>query len=428
MQDFYTFYIEDFISSFQSIGNTLTHLEFDQEHMILAPSDLLVACPNLVSFSLWQTFPASFSSLPMKMTWPKMTTLSIRYGEGAVSDDEIISISQRFPALQRLTLNPCFGIRSAFMASQYYPAMNGIEIDISNWSVHATLFNRGTGYQELAVTRLCISKENWADGGGSFMDTSSILKQHQKALEDIKWKIFSTTRQNDEVHNVDDFANIQYPRLKKLSLLHGGWWMLPNAPVIEELALSSRTINTHPEVLDTIPPKLERLILDFDDWHNLQDSNSVVYYLYRVSQQCQLHELSIRFDNSENAGNVLDAIDCLNHLQSLIIRFNCDWSEYQMEAFVERIANGCPLLSCLQLKCHNAPSTHLICTLKRFRFLKQLGLSVSSTDGHVSFWRALGSLSKLSSIQMYPKYAVNKPEVQQLKKQIPHVEVTSEYH
>lgn len=407
----------DFVASLQSIGSRLTHLavyEIDGAAFEdIIPEDtfpvakILSSCPNLVSFSVIQQDAYDFNLLPMA-TWSNMTTLTISSG-ATLTRDHIISICQRFPSLKKLDLCPCDSIESALMIPRFCPTLKSVEIDIQDSAVGVIYSDCSIGHQEeLTVTKLSVLIDwTWDD---MFERTATLIQQHHTTLEDIQWIIAPA-------HDHQGFYSIQYPRLKKLSVNFGGWWILLNAPIVEDLFLASPSIIDNPQVLDTIPPNLKALELRLNEGPMPVNRDTIEQYLYRVSQQCHLQELAIHFDNLYNLFRTRGAITRFNTLQCLVVGFDDGWDHNEMERFFDAVVIGCPDLSSLEISCGNSPSTYSINALKQLRHLEQMTFSIEDTDGYDSFWNAIRTFSHLKRIRIYPADQVNHAEIRRLKEQ-----------
>lgn len=399
--------VQGFVRSLQSIGSTLTHVTIDEkDHGTLSILEILTSCTNLISLTMSQHQVGDFSSLP-KTTWPNVTSLSIEFLEAELTGDQAISLAKCFPSLQKFQLQTCTDINSALMIPQYCTLLKSVELDIYFSLVGVCYTSQSTGCDELAITKLGVYYQGWAEGD-HLVDIGSILKQHHSSLEHVVWDIAPDI----DFHDLDD---IQYPRLKKLSLWSSGSWLPRKANMVEELEMTSMSINAYPSMLDTIPPRLKKLELMFAVGHELADHDAVVRYIHGVAQQCLLHELSIRFKNPQTYDDVLDAIPIFNQLKRLMIGVRGKWNAYQMERFLDQVVNGCPYLRCLELDCTNPPSTYSLGSLKRLPHLKSFAFSIEDTDGYDSFWYVLGTFSQLSCIRLHPTKALTKSVTRHLK-------------
>lgn len=108
--------------------------------------------------------------------------------------------------------------------------------------------NPGAG---VGITHLSLRSTDEPDN--SIMDTNAVLKRYRNKLEYIELKMDPDT--NDSA-----IYTIQYPHLKTLHLDNAAWCIPRNAPMLQELTMTTRTINSNSAVLDTIPPNLEKLV------------------------------------------------------------------------------------------------------------------------------------------------------------------------
>lgn len=387
-----------------------------EDYSVISVADVLSACPNLVSLTIYRHNVYDFLHLPMT-TWPNITELSIKFTGEELTSDGVIRLGKSFPSLKKLHLYPCHDVESALLIPQYCSLLTMVELEIDMLRVDVTYWNDIVGSEELAMTRLSIRIEDWGDEDDDpFVDVGPLLRQYHTTLEAIEWSIYPE-------RYYGDFYHIQYPHLKKLSLGTSGSWILRNAPLLEDLKMTCIAINADPEILDIIPPRLKKLELELDVGHKMEDRNAIIQYTHRLSQQCILHELAIRFDTSQMYRDMLDAIPSLATLKRLMIGASGKWDVYEMESFLDSLVNGCPNLSRLEINCKNAPSTYSLDTLKRLTQLKQFAFSIADTDGYDSFWHALRTFSQLKYIRIYPTNAVNKSVIQHLKEHRPDMKV-----
>ncbi|CDH57625.1 predicted protein [Lichtheimia corymbifera JMRC:FSU:9682] len=71
-------HVHPFVSSLESISNTLTNLDILLDGAVLHIPTIVKACPNLTSLCIHDTPDVDVSSLPMT-TWPALTTLSLTF-------------------------------------------------------------------------------------------------------------------------------------------------------------------------------------------------------------------------------------------------------------------------------------------------------------------------------------------------------------
>ncbi|KAJ8658056.1 hypothetical protein O0I10_006327 [Lichtheimia ornata] len=376
--------------------------------------EILTACPNLISLTVTQYGDGVIADLP-SATWPNISALSIELTEPdpCITRDEIIHLCDHFPSLKELHLDPCVDIESVLIIPQRFPLMTSVELEI--FLTHVGVTYKSSGYQELSMTKLSVTIQHWQEDD-DLVDMIPILRQHHETLEDIQWNIYPE-------RDYGGLAHIQYPSLKKLSLSSSGSFILHNAPMLEELKMSSTAINADTRMLDTIPPRLKILEFDFDDGQELNDEKAIERYLHRISHQCLLQDLTIGLIDVDTSGNVLNAICGLRTLQRVVVGFAEVRKPYQMERFLEGLVHGCPHLLCLEIDCMIAPSTYSIDTLKRLERLKHFAFSINDTCGYDSFWRAIGTFTQLKRIHVYPENEVNQLEIERLKQQRPDMKI-----
>lgn len=403
--------MDDFVALLEPISNTLAHLTIRESYDKTIPlREILSACPNLTSLTMSQRNVHDFSSYPMS-TWPNMANLSIEYTKGELTRDHIISLCKRFPALRNLHLYPCQDLESALWIPRYCPLLTSVSLKIHPPHVGVTYTNGSAGCEQLAMTKISIYlEEDWEEEDGNLVDVDTILWQHHETLEDIEWNI------HPEI-DIGDIYRIQYPRLKKLSLCTAASWMIRNAPILEDLTMTSIAISTDSRMLDTPPPRLKKLEMKVDDDEDLVHEKDIERYLQLVSQQCVLHELAIHFADSEMSSAALAGICSLNTLQRLMIGFRCEWDQFQMEWFLDALVDKCPYISCLEIKCTNAPSTYCIDALKELGYLRQFAFSIRGTEGYVSFWLAIQTFQQLKHIRIYPAIENTPVEIERLRQQ-----------
>lgn len=409
-----------FLSSLASISNTLTHLyiSLSIEEDLVSTADIVSACPNLVTLGIVKPFDADLSSLPMT-TWPNMKILSITQARKSISSNQVVEISKRFPSLKRLTLLPCDDTQAALVLPGYCPSISRLQIRMIHNGVQLTYSDEGYPSDQQGITALSIHGFLWTRYSDQDHDIISLLKHYHNQLIHLEWDIVLDINDND-------VYSLQYPQLKKLVLNRCGWWIPPNAPILEELEITSDSINTNANALDTISPHTQILKLRLHEATLLSGTPSVEHYLNRLGKEAQLKELVIHFniiDIMDGIGRVLDAICGLNKLTRLEVGFANTWDAYQMERFIDELVKGCPHLSRLEIKCDNAPSTHSVNTLKRLKSLKQMAFSIKGSNDDRKFWTAMQTFSQLKCITIYPADAINENEITRLKEQRPDIEI-----
>ncbi|CDH57645.1 predicted protein [Lichtheimia corymbifera JMRC:FSU:9682] len=294
------------------------------------------------------------------------------------------------------------------MIPRYCPLLKCAQIEIDDLEVGVSYVDTDTGSDEVVVTKLSVVADDWM-GHEGFVEVDPILRQHHETLEDIKWDV----KPERDFHHLD---NMQYPRLKTLSLLTSAPSIVQNAPIVlEELRISLKAIHADPTILDTIPSTLKKLELELDARSEPGDANAIGQYLHRASQQSKLRGLAIDFRLPSAFENLFHIIYRFNMLERLMLSFDSTWDQGRMEGFLERLVNECPHLSFLDIDCNHAPSTHSINVLKRLGHLKELAFSIQGTDFCESFWHALRTFSQLKSIRIRHQNSVNKIQIQRLK-------------
>ncbi|KAJ8657989.1 hypothetical protein O0I10_006260 [Lichtheimia ornata] len=402
-------YMDQFVSSLESVAITLTHLSIHEDPCNTVPmAKILSTCPNLVSLSIREPDLDTFMELPETTTWPNITTLSMNGLEVNLTSAQVNSICRRFPAVRNLDFYPCPDIKTALMIPKYCPLLKRAEIDIDDFLINVRFVDIDTGSDEVVVTKFWTFIEEMEDERDwDTLDLGSALRQHRTTIEGITWDI-SCER---DFHDLDD---IQYPRLKTLSLVTNAPSITHHAPILEELTLSATAIDANPAVLDKIPSTLKKLKLDLEESSEDSDPEAIEGYLCHVSEHCELQELAIRFGDSNGFPDVLAAIYCFKSLKRLNLRFCWTWEPHQMERFFDGLLYGCPFLLCLEIQCINAPSVYALNELKRLPYLKEIAFSIQDMDRYDSFWHELRTFSQLKCIRVYHENSVNMAPIQRL--------------
>ncbi|KAJ8657962.1 hypothetical protein O0I10_006233 [Lichtheimia ornata] len=404
-------HIGRFVTSLESISKTLTHLSMISGSSHLSPpiATILLTCPHLVSLELSRPHVADLSSLPLT-TWANLKKLTIDGAQEPITCEQAIGIWRRFPSLNHLGLNPCSDIQSALIVSDYLPSINSLEISPTNAGTHIVFMNHGPPCETPSITKISMESVGRLNVD-TFVDIGLLLKQHRMTLEDFEWDV-GDTRDNSDIYD------IQYPRLKKLTLYNSGWWIPPNAPLLEELTMTWQVINDHPAVLNTIPPNLKKLVLDLKKGRNAVIVSATKRYLLGFAQHSHLHELIIRSRIVESISNMMDGTYRLNQLQRLAIHIIKPSDSYPKELVIDQLARGCPNLTCLEINCKNGVSTPSINALKQLGNLKKCSFSIdrSNEDG---IWQALETFTQLQGIRIYPVIPSNLAGIRHLKEKRP---------
>ncbi|CDS06442.1 hypothetical protein LRAMOSA08970 [Lichtheimia ramosa] len=240
-----------------------------------------------------------------------------------------------------------------------------------------------------------------------------LLNKYHRTLQHITWYFKSDSN--------EDIYSIQFPQLKKLCLIDSGWWILRNAPMLEELDITSKTISTNPAIFNTTPTNLRKLRILLSNGRYLSRNIAVARYIYSFSQQSQLQHIDISIDSHDNTQDVLDAICHLHQLRRLSINLLEDrhsyarepmvWNSHAMEQFLDTLSQSSSQLSCLEIRYKNAPSSYSINALKRLEYLKQFAFSIDGIDDDYSFWNAIQTMPQLETISIYPTSAVKKDDI-----------------
>ncbi|KAJ8658054.1 hypothetical protein O0I10_006325 [Lichtheimia ornata] len=368
-------HINHFLASLRSVGNTLTHLQLDTEGgPAIDILDVMTACPKLTTLCIYHIMHVNVSSRPM-ITWPTLTTLTLLFAYNPISCDQIISIWKRFPSLKKLELDPCTDISSTFIVPDYRPSMKSLHLKMSFTGAELIYTDEGNSNEEPGLTKLIIEPfELYA--GETCKDTSSIIKRYHNTLEHLEWDM-------DTSKDTENIEHLQYPRLKKLRLC----W--------------------RPQVVD---------------------KSFLLHYLKRIARQCQLKELLLRLNNTDQIAGILDAIYRYAQLECLKISIDGRWDPNGMEKFFDGLVISCPHLSCLELRNITAPSANTLNTLKRLEHLQRFACSIDGTDNLDDFWDALRTFSQLKHIRMYPIADCHRDRVKSLMGQRPDMKVIYSIH
>ncbi|CDS06453.1 hypothetical protein LRAMOSA08981 [Lichtheimia ramosa] len=416
-----------FISSLRYIGNTLTHFEVDMNGSnVLSLYSVVGNCPNLVSLRLMNIYhdgdPFTFH-YDSNVTWPKMTTLAVTT-TGPFYDEYLRDIVGHFPSLKRLEIGPCNRLSPAFFIATRCPSMRSVHFDIEYGSANITFSDQGHPIQEQGITELSIhgySREIYSNH-----DIKALLRIHQSRLHFLQWD--TEFDEENESMNIDQEAayDIEFPVLKRLRIDNAGWWIPRNTPMLEELDITASTVAIKADILDTIPPKLQKLVMRIGDAPELESNTSIIDYLDRISQQCKLKDLDMEFYSEEDFEQVIDAICHLHQLERLIIRIRDYWDSHHMEASLDKLITECPLLTSLDIDCCNAPSTRAINTLKRLEHIKKFGFCVDDTGCNEGFCDAIQSFWQLKTIRIVIQAVFFDIPIDHLKEQRPDMEILLE--
>lgn len=375
-------------------------------------SDVLMACPNLVSLKMSQASKVDLSALPMT-TWSKMTTLWISQARNTITTDQVVEIWKRLPSLKTLTLDPCSDIQSAFLVSDYYPSMRKIGLKMTGRRAKLTFLDQGHEADGQGITDL--SFRGYSSTTVCYLDISKLIKRYCQTLNFLEWHLRLHMKN-------DDIFRIQFHQLKKLVIHSPGWWLQESVPRLQELEIESHTINETEKVLETIPPERQKLTLRLDSTP-LDPTESVIDYLNRVAQHPTFTRLAVNFDSEDPLPEILDAICCLNQLEHLAIVYSADWDAEVMEGFFDQLVKGCPRLTRLELKAEDPPTTHSMNALKQLKHLKGFNFSIDWPDSDPRFWDTVQALTQVKRLRIYPAISVDKPRIRQLRQQRPDMEV-----
>lgn len=338
------------------------------------------------------------SSLPTT-PMPKMTLLSITLTRDVISKEEVVGIMERFPSLKKLILSPCIDLQSAFVVPKYSPSLHDLRINVYNEERKAelTYTDNGQPYGRPGITDLCMGNYAWHHFNQH--EIAALLKDYSSTLNRMNWYMPLDN------YNDNKITGIEYPCLTKLVIESAGWWLPPNAPMLEDLTITSRAICSNHTVLDTVPPKLKKLTLLLSRGSSPDNMAPIIRYLGRFSHHSHLKELVVRFDSMEQMHQGLPIISRLNQLERLTI---LDYIWDYPTTILEELVNGCPQLTYLDIGLGRPPTTHAINILKRLKYLQHFTVSINGIMDHGDFLAALHTFSQLKCIRIRPQHRLNK--------------------
>lgn len=386
-----------------------------QHDYVLPMADILMACPNLVSLTMKQPSNVDLSALPMTTTWSKMTTLSVSDATDDITTDHVVEIWKRLPSLKELSLHPCSDIQSAFVVSDYCASMRKIGLYMSSRHTKLTYLDQGHQFKGHGITDL--SFHGGSPTSISYHDICNLLMRYCRTLDFLEWGM-DLHIQNDDIYS------ICYPQLKKLviSCIGCGWWLPASAPLLEEFDISSHAIETTDKVLETIPPKLQKLTMGIDTL-SLHDKTPITQYLSRIAQHCHLTHFTVYLHSDDLVREILDAICRLNQLEHLAILYTDHWEEDEMEEFFDQLVKGCPRLTRLELKADAPPSLYSMNALKQLKQLKEFTFSIGWCDNGPPFLDTVQALSQVKRMRIYPRIAEDMQTISHLRQQRPDMKI-----
>ncbi|CDH54851.1 predicted protein [Lichtheimia corymbifera JMRC:FSU:9682] len=81
------------------------------------------------------------------------------------------------------------------------------------------------------------------------------------------------------------------------------------------------------------------------------------------------------------------------------------------------------LVTRLELKAEDPPTTHSMNVLKQLQHLKEFNFSIDWPDSDPRFWDTVQALTQVKRLRIYPAISVDKPRIRQLRQQRPDMEV-----
>lgn len=289
--------------------------------------------------------------------------------------------------------------------------MRSVHLDIEDDSVKITFSDHGHPIQEQGITELYIDIHGNSQEICTDHDIKALLRIHQSTLHFLQWD--TEFDDENEAMNIDQDAayDIEFPVLKVLCIDNAGWWILRNGFMLEELDITTSTVSMNTNVLDTIPPKLQKLEIRLGSSPELESNTLIIDYLDRISQQCSLKDLGMEFHSEGDFEEVIDAICHLHQLERLSIRILDNWDPHHMEASLNKLITGCPFLTSLKILPYNEASTRAISTLKRLEHLKELPFHIEDMGANEGSWYAIHSFSHLKTLRIYPADPLNQDPI-----------------
>ncbi|KAJ8651778.1 hypothetical protein O0I10_012655 [Lichtheimia ornata] len=420
IENFRTEYVEHFLQALKSVSNTLAYLEvqFDIESDTeMWVEEMMLACPNLVTLRLYDPPPIEHGPGPLR-TWPTLTTLSVHNEEGNnITYEDIIAIFERFPGLKELDIYPCEDVWTATTVSEYVPLLNRLRITLFGPRIHLYYQHEEHPNEELGLKSLLVETgmDVWDEEVAE--DIRSIIKKYHNTLEHLEWKMDSSL-------DSESIEHLQYPRLKKLCISSSGWQIPRNAPLLEELELTTSAIIKHSSVLDMIPPRFKRLELNLLRTHRQLRMSLIQRYFDRIARAVQLKELVMLFNSEHLIKNRLDVVYRLAHLEYLRIQHLTNYGEEEIDSFLDGLVKACPRLTSLDLELKSPPATSSVNILKRLERFEQFKFCIQNLHhDDATFWHAICTFTQLKRITIYPEKCVIDNHVKHVRRQRPDLKI-----
>ncbi|CDH54812.1 predicted protein [Lichtheimia corymbifera JMRC:FSU:9682] len=413
--------VDQLVSALKSVSNTLTHLTIwrsrseptptqqPKRKRLLLVADILINCPNLVMLDIAYEFNTDFSAVPLTMTWPQLTTLSLDHHDSFAFNGQFLAILKRFPSLEKLVLNPCIETQPMTIIQRYCPSMRDLQlITRTEQSPSPAILEQqdeDQGMHEVGgLEKIAVLGVNQHDD--AWMDMRYTLKQHHNTLVHLELDM-DYAGNNDE-----ELFNLEFPCLKTLTLRCSGfrnacfgWWIVEKAPFLEELCFTTRTILSNPAILGIRPPStLRKLKMDLAGVAHLDDPAVIARYLDQFSEEenSLLKDVKICFgDSGDIPATVVAAICRLKHIHHLSISFSPLWKQYQVDNFTDMLAEGCPNLLSLEFQSTSSLSEYAITNLKRLEYLRHLAFYMDDPTINTAKYNAFRSFSQLKFIRLF---------------------------
>lgn len=312
---------------------------------------------------------------------------------------------QCFPALEKLVISPCFDIPIMSDIRRFCPSMQQLQLGVLT-HVRESQPSAGRGLKDLCI-------ENNLQMYYNAQHVSNLLKSHCKTLETLDLNQCL----GDNVNK-----NIKYPRLRRLVLNNDnpfepcfGWWIPNQAPLLEELVISSTAIN---DILDTRSPNLKRLVMKISRSTDMTRISQLTSFAERHANVQTLEIHSYIFYDILNLDFFIRRFD---RLSSLVLGADNNFEQHYMDEVVDKLVQGRTHLKQLTMNFKHGISKHAIETLATLKHLESLTLPVnrSSAAGLVT----LAQCSHLKYLKVLPDFQHPDDFTLELKQRRPDIDV-----
>ncbi|CDH54819.1 predicted protein [Lichtheimia corymbifera JMRC:FSU:9682] len=432
----------DFVSSFKSVSNTLTHLTIRKSTKgIFQPThplrvvDILSNCPHLVMLDIDYQFYADFDAVPLTKTWPQLTTLSLSCRNSGISNEQFLEMLKRLPSLKNLTLHACIEPQSMTMIKRYGPVLRGLLLRANRTQSSSARHEQQHETQWMREGRGRLEKISFSDysrNGDAWKVMRDMLQQHHNTLVHLDLDLEYAG------NNDDDLFNLEYPCLKTLALrCRGsnstcfGWWIMGKAPRLEELSFNTWVIASHPSLLDITPPStLRKLAMVLSPSDKVDIPTAIERYLGQFAEHKEnlaLKELKIRYDFCHDIPQSLPAaIFRLKDLQHLSVAFFPKTTPWKINSFIQMLVGELSDLVSLELNSNTSPWSDGIQHLKRLKYLRHLGFRLSGYSKHSDIRGVFGNFRQLKSIRVFQSGTEGHNFIHKLKDQRPDIKAVAD--